>query len=53
MQTFRDSGDGSLVSRIATLQDKTSFKELHWDGSLEDYLKIVRENPRVTRTILR
>src|SRR5260370_4070993 len=50
MQTFRDSGDGSLVSRIATLQDETGFKELHWDGSLEDYLKIVRENPRVTRT---
>src|SRR6202158_1261839 len=50
MPTLRDSGDMNLVSRIAALQDKTSFKELHWDGSIEDYLKIVRENPRVTRT---
>src|SRR6266403_1698546 len=50
MPTLRDSGDMNLVTRIAALQDKTSFKELHWDGSFEDYLKIVRENPRVTRT---
>src|SRR3979411_1315916 len=50
MQNFRDSGDASLVSRIASLLDKTSFKELHWDGSVEDYLKLIRENPRITRT---
>src|SRR6059058_2101245 len=49
MQTFRET-DMGLVSRIAALQDKSSFKELHWDGTLDDYLKIVRENPRVTRT---
>src|SRR3954447_19356930 len=49
MQTFRESDTG-LVSRIAALQDKTSFKELHWEGSFEDYLRIVRENPKVTRT---
>src|SRR2546427_13263030 len=47
---LRDSSEMNLVSRIAALQDKTSFKELHWDGSFEDYLKTVRENPRVTRT---
>src|SRR5437764_8967620 len=50
MQTFRESGDTNLVSRIAALQDKSSFKELHWEGSLEDYLKMVRDNPRITRT---
>src|SRR5918911_5487946 len=49
MQTFRET-DSSLVGRIAALQDKSSFKELHWEGSFEEYLKIVRENPRVTRT---
>src|SRR5436305_2838442 len=32
MQTFRET-DMGLVSRIAALQDKSSFKELHWDGS--------------------
>src|SRR5947209_16057144 len=49
MQTFRET-DMGLVSRIAALQDKSSFKELHWEGSFEDYLRIIRENPRVTRT---
>src|SRR5437868_9136824 len=50
MQTFRESGEMNLVSRIAALQDKGSFKELHWEGSFEEYLKMVRENPRITRT---
>src|SRR4030088_1403296 len=50
MPTLRDSGDMNLVTRIAALQDKTSFKELPWEGSFEDYLKLVRENPRITRT---
>src|SRR5438876_4884984 len=50
MQTFREAGEVNLISRIAALQDKSSFKELHWEGSLEDYLKMVRENPRITRT---
>ena len=50
MQNFRESSEMGLVSRIASLQDKTTFKELHWEGSFEDYLKLVRENPRVTRT---
>jgi len=40
----------TLVARIAALQDKTNFKELHWEGTFEEYLRIVRENPRVTRT---
>ena len=49
MQNFRETESG-LVGRIAALQDKSSFKELHWEGSFEEYLKIVRDNPRVTRT---
>ena len=50
MQTFRDTGEPGLISRIAALQDKSSFKELHWEGSLEEYLRMIRENPRITRT---
>src|SRR5215831_11941542 len=50
MQNFREPGDTSLVSRIAALQDKSTFKELHWEGAFEDYLKMVRENARITRT---
>jgi serine protein kinase len=39
----------SLTSKIAALQDYDEYKELHWEGSFEDYLDIVRRNPRVTR----
>ena len=27
-----------------------TYAELHWEGTFEDYLEIVRENPKVTRT---
>jgi serine protein kinase len=40
----------SLVARIARQQDKAGYQDLHWEGSFEDYLRIVRDNPRVTRT---
>jgi serine protein kinase len=40
----------SLISQIAALQDRAIYKEQHWEGTLEDYLRIVRENPRITRT---
>src|SRR5215813_14180246 len=39
-----------MVSKIASLQDLKEYQELHWTGSFEDYLSIVRENPKVTRT---
>ncbi len=39
----------SLVGQIAELQDYDEYKELHWEGSFEDYLELVRKNPRVTR----
>src|SRR6476620_6072727 len=40
----------SLVAKIAKLQDSKQYAELHWEGSFEDYLNLVRQNPRVTRT---
>ena len=39
-----------LTSKIAALQNFREYEELNWNGSFEDYLKIVRENPKVTRT---
>ena len=38
-----------MVSRIAALQDYDEYRNLHWEGSFEDYLAIVRERPQVTR----
>jgi len=38
-----------MISKIAALQDYEVFRDLHWEGSFEDYLQVVRERPRVTR----
>ena len=49
MREPREMTDG-WVSRIAALQDRKSYSEQHWEGSFEEYLDIVRKNPKVTRT---
>ncbi|MEZ4254884.1 MAG: serine protein kinase [Polyangiales bacterium] len=38
-----------MVSRIASLQDYAEYADLHWEGSFEEYLAVVRERPQVTR----
>ncbi len=39
----------SILSVIANLQDGNEYQELNWEGTLEDYLELVRQNPRITR----
>ncbi|HEY1691438.1 MAG TPA: serine protein kinase, partial [Polyangiaceae bacterium] len=39
----------NMTDRIAAMQDFKLYRELHWEGSFEDYLAIVRERPQVTR----
>src|SRR6059036_3159250 len=39
----------SILSAIANLQSAQEYQELHWEGSLEDYLKLIQDSPRVTR----
>ena len=38
-----------LLSLIADLHDVRRFRSENWEGSFEDYLDIVREEPRVSR----
>src|SRR5687768_6809518 len=40
----------SLVSTIAKLQNRQRFQDLHWEGSFEEYLEIVRKDGRVARS---
>ncbi|MEZ4286609.1 MAG: serine protein kinase [Polyangiales bacterium] len=40
---------GEMLSRIGKLQNLQQYQDLHWEGSFEDYLGIVREQPSVTR----
>lgn len=39
-----------ILNKISEMQDIDSFRDLHWEGSFEDYLEIVRDDPKVTRT---
>jgi serine protein kinase len=39
----------SLVGKIAELQDYKEYEDLHWEGSFEEYVNLVKKNPRVTR----
>lgn len=50
-QTTGGAGKGaaSMMDRIGAMQDFKTYRELHWEGSFEDYLQIVRERPQVTR----
>jgi serine protein kinase len=38
-----------LLGVIDKALDKRAYQELHWEGSFEDYLKIIGESPRVVR----
>jgi serine protein kinase len=43
------SGATSIISMIQANQDLQEFRKLAWTGSFEEYLDIVRADPRVTR----
>ena len=38
-----------LVDDIATLQDVDQFREQNWTGTFDEYLEIVKKDPKVTR----
>jgi serine protein kinase len=40
----------SLIDSISKHQHSNEFKELNWNGSLDDYLAIVKKSPDVART---
>ena len=40
---------GGMIDRIGAMQDFKLYRELHWEGSFEEYLAVVRERPQVTR----
>jgi serine protein kinase len=40
----------TLLTKIEQMQDTSGFRGLHWEGTFEDYLEIVRQDPKVART---
>jgi serine protein kinase len=39
----------NIISVISNQESKQEYQELNWEGSFEDYLKLVLDNPRITR----
>jgi len=39
-----------LLKRIADSREQADFQALNWEGGFEQYLEVVRRQPRVTRT---
>ncbi|HSC87787.1 MAG TPA: serine protein kinase [Polyangiaceae bacterium] len=42
-------GGQNMVAAIGAMQDYDRYRDLSWEGSFEEYLRIVRERPQVTR----
>ncbi len=40
----------SILSLIHQGQNSEQFRELNWEGTFEDYLEIIQQNPKITRT---
>ncbi|MBK6683907.1 MAG: serine protein kinase [Deltaproteobacteria bacterium] len=38
------------VAQIAQMQDFKTYKDLHWEGSFDEYLGLVRERPAIIRS---
>ena len=44
-------GDNGLLLRsFISNQDRKEYENLHWEGSFDDYLQVVKEDPKVVRT---
>jgi serine protein kinase len=39
-----------LLANLQQQQDLTEYRKTHWEGTFEDYLEIVRQQPQVTRS---
>jgi serine protein kinase len=38
-----------LIAKIASYQNLEHYREQHWEGTFDDYLGVVRKDPKVTR----
>ena len=44
-----NTGNSSIVNLIGKKQDLNKFRQQHWEGSFEDYIKMVEDSPRLCR----
>ena len=48
MRNMGNSND--IITFVAGRQDREQFRRKNWTGTFEEYLDLVRQNPKVTRT---
>lgn len=46
----RTTDTSPVINFIKEKQDLEKFRELHWEGNFHDYLKLIQEDPQITRT---
>jgi serine protein kinase len=39
-----------LLQQLIAAQDTKHYRDLTWEGSFEEYLELVRKDPRITQT---
>ncbi|MCL4562035.1 MAG: serine protein kinase [Chloroflexi bacterium] len=44
------SSPNTILTKVEKLQDQSSFRDQHWEGTFEDYLEMVRQDPKIART---
>jgi serine protein kinase len=44
------ASSSEIISLVGQIQDIRGYREQHWEGSFEEYLDIVREDPSVCRS---
>jgi serine protein kinase len=42
--------NSNILNLISQYQNTEHFRELNWEGSFQDYLKVVQQTPKVTRS---
>ncbi len=40
----------NLLHKIAALHDIDEYRELHWEGTFDEYLDLIRQDPSIVRT---
>ncbi|MFT7641352.1 MAG: serine protein kinase [Pirellulaceae bacterium] len=43
------NGGRELISLVAEMQDLTQYRKENWTGTFEEYLDLVRDDPKITR----
>ena len=47
---MREKQGSAILKKIKSMQDVDGFRDLHWEGTFEEYLEFVRQDTNVARS---